>query len=85
MENHSSILSSGKEVMLTVVIKQMSGKIMNIPVPLGILCQTEIKKLLIATVIEHQNWFPSLVREEEFLCKGNLYEGQVGADIEKTK
>lgn len=55
MENHSSILSSGKEVMLTVVIKQMSGKIMNIPVPLGILCQTEIKKLFIATVIEHQN------------------------------
>lgn len=60
MENHFSILSSGKEVMLTdgeltVVTKQMSGKIMNIPVPLGILCQTEIKKLLIATVIEHQN------------------------------
>lgn len=55
MENHFSVLSGGKEVMLidremTVVTEQITvEKIVNTPVPLGICCQAEVKEILIAS------------------------------------
>lgn len=55
---------------------------MNTPVPLGIYCQAEVKEILIARVIEHPDRFPSLVRAEAPLCKGNLCQGQTGAERE---
>lgn len=53
---------------------------MNTPVPLGFCCQA--KEILIARVIEHTVRFPSLVRAEAPLCKGDLCEGQVGTERE---
>lgn len=56
---------------------------MNISVPLGTCCQAE--EILIARVIEHTVRFPSLVRAEAPLCKGNLCQGQVGTERENLK
>lgn len=53
---------------------------MNTSVPLGTCCQAE--EILIARVIEHTVRFPSLVRAEAPLCKGNLCQGQVGIERE---
>jgi len=54
----------------------------NTPVPLGICCHAEVKEILIVRVIEHPDRFPSSVRAEVPLCKGNLCQGQAGAERE---